>query len=251
MKKALIPPLARLADLDSTTMQLMLPHLTKHQEYSDRYKELGKRPQQFIILDNGAAEGLTWSLADLHAMSYDYEADEIVLPDVLKDMQQTLQLVTESLDWLRANYTYPDRSPFQYMVVVQGTNADELRHFIREVAWLDSSHWIKTWGIPRHLLKTCRNKAIRLEVAEWLMGDMTRQVHLLGTTPEWIREGQFASRQVNIRSIDTSAPYVYGLAGQDLDSAFQHPRPTDYFEAEPTPAQHQMIQHNVLDYLGW
>lgn len=249
MKFALIPPFARLSDTKKTDYQLMLPHLVSNWDYSLTYKGLCQDYEQYVILDNGAAEGNEWDIERLHELGEQFQVNEIVIPDELKGMESTLERLDHALDYLRVKYERPQDSPFHYMVVIQGKHWDQLTAFVRLALDMDKEGFIGVWGLPRHLLYTVDDTAVRLKLAEYLFG---RPVHFLGANTRWIREGQYASRLPNVRGMDTSAPYVYGLANTPLRSDRQFGRTRDYFESKGiSAAQNNQINFNVRDYLSW
>lgn len=248
MKTALIPPFEMLGDVWKSTYQLMLPQLIGNKQYADTYRALCADPNQYVILDNGAAEGVPTDMATLYKIAYEYGVNEVVLPDKIGTYAESLDATLGALRWL-AEHSSPN-APFKYMAVIQGTTIAEMQHFLDGVRWCDDHRRVTVWGIPRHLLLTTGNTAIRLQFAEHMLGG--RDIfHLLGTNPIWVREASYASVLPNIRGVDTSAPYVYGSAHAPMNAFLVHKRPKDYFEKKYTSTQRGAMKDNVKDYLGW
>src|ERR1700748_2794438 len=121
MRLALIPPVSLIDDIFNTNYQMVLPHIA-HLNYIAAYRSARKRGD-FLILDNGAAEGETPSLADLMTAAQDYMANEVVVPDVLGDADQTRALAEDFGEFIE-RYHFNDL--FGYMGVVQGRTIDEI-----------------------------------------------------------------------------------------------------------------------------
>jgi hypothetical protein len=227
----------------------MLPQLVTNWDYSVTYKGHCVDQDQYVILDNGAAEGDEWDIERLHELAEHYQVNEVVLPDELRGMESTLERLDHALDFLRTRYERPQDSPFNYMAVIQGRSWSQITAFVRVAMDLDKEGFIGVWGVPRHLLETCHDPAIRLKLAEYLAAI---PMHFLGASPLWIREGSYASRHPNVRGMDTSAPYVYGMNNWLLHSERSFGRSYSYFGVKDLSAsQHNTINFNVQDFLSW
>lgn len=208
MKLALIPPLDHLNDLAKTNYQLMLPQLASDPTYLAAYKEATVR-SDYVILDNGVAEGKPVAWSEITALAQSAKVSEIVLPDVMCDAEGTFE-ATKAV-WKSRDIN------FRYMYVAQGASLSEAFSYV--VKALDERRWISTIGIPRHLVKTVRFDA-RLRLAEMLealreSGTFNFQIHFLGTNSYWMQEVKYVEAALPgvVRGVDTSAPYVYSYLG--------------------------------------
>jgi hypothetical protein len=198
---------------------MVLAHLVGELDYRAAYAHKTSEGS-FVILDNGAAEQSKVSDDKLFQAASLIKPSEIVVPDVLRDTDQTKKMVKE-FEPLALNYR--DTGKTKYMGVVQGTTLDELYDIVDMYANLD---WITTVGIPRWLVTGFKNKAIRIDLATWIEQRFAArfEMHMLGTSPSWPREvysiGKYAPF---VRSIDTSLAHNFAIAGRVLATV----RPTD------------------------
>ncbi len=221
IKLALIPPIEHVNSIANTDYQLLLPQLISEPKYFRAY-ERARRDGAFMILDNGIAEGVETSPSVLHALAHETMVNEIVVPDTLGDLEATIHQAKQ--------FESCARSGFRYMGVVQGQSLSECYDCIRVFRDLP---YIRTIGIPRHLLTTINEDARALIVAFARRNFGWRfAIHLLGTNPSFMNEfvsyGQHYQDQ-GVRGVDTSAPYNYALAGATLLDDVKVPRPDNYF----------------------
>jgi hypothetical protein len=215
MQMVYIPPISRLNDVRHRDYQLMLPQLTS----DDRYKKffLGIIDSYTdVILDNGANEGHSISMEELAAMADLYLPSELVLPDIMGDFQGTLDKAKEYV------HHFLMQTPAQTKLgfVLHGYNADDtinnyynLRK-IREVYSL-----IDVLYIPRRLV-TRKDPRARITVAKVIASEeLKKSIHFLGASPLWLSEIKETPRYV--RSMDTSAPYVYALRHKSVEDDVQ------------------------------
>jgi hypothetical protein len=213
MKLALLPPPKNAEWMLETNYQLLLPSHFGIGNYNEVVAQCAERGD-YIILDNGAAEGLPIDDAeDLYDVARKYRATEVVIPDVYGDMQGTLE---KFKGWAF-------NESFKHMAVVAAQNVDEALTLID--AYLNEP-LVDTIGLPRLLLETC-NASIRYYLVGYLSDHMETtgvEVHLLGTYPGFMNElhGLEVFANAGVRGIDTSAPFVYGLQclrwPKDLDA---------------------------------
>lgn len=242
MKLALIPPFTCMGAIGHTDYQLLLPQNISNKRYANAYHRF-RREGHFMILDNGVAEGVETSPEELHELAYHMMVNEIVVPDVLGDVEQTLSLATHF-------HKYADIK-FHYMGVVQGQDLDECYDCVNRFATLG---YIRTIGVPRHLLTTINENA-RFHVVQYIRSTFGQRfnIHLLGTNPMFMREFEAFGRSYeafNVRGVDTSAPFTYGMAGVSLlDTSEAVHRPDDYFnQVIPDPA---FMYSNITIMKDW
>lgn len=176
-----------------------------------------------MILDNGIAEGIETSPGRLHALGRMMMVNEIVIPDTLGDLEATVHQARQ--------FEASALQEFAYMGVVQGQTLGECYDCVRHFSDLP---YIRTLGVPRHLITTISQEARALIVAFTRRNFGQRfNIHLLGTNPEFMEEftayGQGYEAH-GVRGVDTSAPFNYALAGATLMDKVKVPRPEDYFE---------------------
>lgn len=199
---------------------LFLPQLFSNPDYLD-YVTHAAENASWTILDNGAFEGDTFDPIDLIDMAKVNGINEVVIPDTLGDAGATLNQLADVINELDPD-EWQERN---YAVVVQGESYEECRSFIERVVQLKNSYHLsglKTFCIPKHLGKTARGNeisrsSIRLRLAAYIHARHSDrfEVHFLGAMPNYIQE--LAHLQTyGVRSVDTSMPYVYALAYEDL-----------------------------------
>lgn len=256
MKLALIPPVQLLNYTEQTNTQLMLPHLLRNSKYAEHYKNLCSFPDQYVIMDNGAAEGSQFDAHQLCIIANEFQVDELVLPDVMGDWPATAGLGIQFLD------QYDDFGlslDVKLGVVAQGRNGKEAFECVREVV----SHRpgdIEVIYIPR-LLVTPDDLMIRLTLAK----EMNRyfadnyEIHLLGASRHFPNELQIAAQYGDIiRSMDTSMPFVYGryqyrVTGEaaQVIAPPHREKDDDYFFRIWSATEELYAQYNVMDMLSW
>jgi len=235
MKLALIPPTSLLGDTRKTSMQMMLPGpiLDRDTEYIHCYRRHCHNPDQYVILDNGAAERKQISHDMLFDMAANWRPNELVLPDFLADGPATL----------KASETFIQHQEVESLInmgvklafVVQGRDED---HAFETLEIFSVTWWaqhIKVLHFPR-LLITPQAPEARLRTiikAEELLGNKF-EYHMLGANTLWPGEIKYASHIPYIRSMDTSAPYYMAHWQRPLDAAdkiWEAPleRPSNYF----------------------
>lgn len=237
MKLALIPPYSQMNTVYRTDYQLVLPEHLANKQYQEAYIT-ARRNGDYMIMDNGAAEGNLLSPGELRSMALGLMVHEIVVPDVLGDMYATLQMAKEF-------FRFGVDSRFKYMGVVQGQSLDECCACV-EAYYTDHGN-ITVLGIPRHLISTCKKKDIRSDLALYIRSNYPGyQVHLLGTNPSYIRElsdAKEAFQVAGVRGVDTSAPFNYAYHGKSILEGNYAGRVEDYFNLNlPTT---QALNYNI------
>lgn len=241
MHVALISPLALLNRYASrTNYHLVLPHLLDSKKYSVFYREMQLRGD-YVILDNGAAEGTLYGPRYLHTLAKKIQAHEIVVPDTLGDTQAT---IGQYLGF--TPYAQPE---YKYMAVIQGQNFSEVQRCLALIDTNPSLMYITTIGIPRILNKIKPN--FRVMLTEWLINEHFHdrfEFHYLGATPEWSTEVGILAEYPLGRGLDTSKPIYMGLLGLDINFDKDPGRPENYFHVTHDAPK---IEHNVASFLTW
>lgn len=253
MKLALIPPSCLLGDTNKTGMQMMLPGpvLERDSDYVHCYRKHARDPEQYLILDNGAAERRQISHDMLFDMAVAWQPQELVLPDIMADGPATLKasetfMQHQAAESLRARGT-------KLAFVVQGSDEDAAYETLQVFAESWWAQFVDVIHLPRLLVTTgAPDSRIRLAVrAQALLGDKY-ECHFLGANTIWPQEIKFAARYDYIRSMDTSTPYYMAhwqrpLDGRIWDGALE--RPTNYFSRHRSSFQGS--DYYVNTFLAW
>jgi hypothetical protein len=252
MRLALIPPVSLLGATFRTDYQLMLPQLCDNPTYAGAYRSHCKDPRTYVILDNGAAEGHAPNKIELLQYANRFKVDEIVLPDVLGDMNKTLELSRECLDYMHMTTTIKQ---FNTMFVCQG--ADQFEFVERaDIA----ARWpeVTSIGIPRHTLVTCDNKLARVSIANILQSGerFNKQIHFLGASPFSPTEAKLladpsVTTQRLVRGMDTSMPFNYAYKLMNLRDGVVVNRVDDYFSLPSDAFDVGFLQQQIDTYLKW
>lgn len=248
MKLALIPPFSHLDYTTLTDYQLLLPQLiTQSPLYRYTYQTYCAADDQFVIMDNGAAEGEQLTDVQLIRIANTFKPNELVMPDVLRDGDATFDRITA---FLRTIINHPLDPSINLGIVAAGKSVKESYNLIQK-AWTYFGDQIKTVFIPRSLLQDA-SAAARLELAPKIriLCGTRPNIHFLGSSYVWIAEAKFAARDLPfLRGIDTSAPFNYTIAQWRIDNGSQVKRPDGYFSR--TCQNPELLDFNVRKYREW
>lgn len=247
IKVCFIPPKGLESHMRHGSMVMSLAQLSyAHDDSSFDYvrtvQDL-RTKKKFVIMDNGANEGQQLTNEDLEQRAAYLFADELVLPDVLRESEATY---AASMKFLH-NRTKQLPS---YMGVVQGRIMSELQALIELYA---DEPLVTTLGLPRLLV--AKAQSIRIDLANWIEQVFPNRfaIHLLGASSKWIREPYYAAKYAShIRSIDTSLPYNYGFEGICIDSTTEQiDRHENYFTRHHSMTTLTAVAHNEEVYKEW
>jgi len=251
MKLAVIPPLcwSYRYNESNDNYKLILPMHWQDQGHYDATM-LNHRRGGFTILDNGVAEGMQTDFMELQNIARRYHVNEIVLPDVMGDMSATkeaVEAVREQISW---------NDPWGYMGVVQGTTFSDLCALADFYGSMQGGWGIQCIGIPRHLLSTV-DPDIRYHVARHIRSQDSRiGIHLLGTNPEHMDELRRLGdlyRGIQVRGVDTSAPFVYAQAhiASWIGGMNVIKRPEGYFDLKRSEFDRTVLIQNLDTVVRW
>ena len=204
--------------------------------YYEQIKDL-KRRGSFIIVDNGAAEPKEerepFDLIAQAAMGL--MADEIILPDKLRDAEWTLEhsLAEEVLDVVPYN---------RRMVVPQGKDWDEWTTcLLRLVAGTNPV----SIGVAKWIEEMPGGRPKALAIIKQFGHHERYNIHLLGIHSKPFAEVRYALAVLpTIRGIDTGAPVAYAANGWKLDDT-RHFSLGSGRESVPIP----LLYDNISDYV--
>lgn len=263
MKLAFIPPVSMLSYTHKTDYQLMLPQLCNIPEYERVYEEHCRNKNQFVILDNGAAEEFECSWTDLVDLAYAFEPNEVVLPDTLGDKQDTIKKAEEFRRFFLHGSPLSSVqvwSDFRWMFVVQGQTFEEV---VECGTWAAAQDWIDTIGIPRHLVSSLDTLMARTKISNELTRiGSDKELHFLGANPNLCTEmATLASSGVTnpayVRGMDTSMPFNYAFKSKYGIGTYLQPnakavhRPQDYFHLKEEHFDADVLKWNVERTIEW
>ena len=250
MKMIYIPPLQMITETGKSRLQLMLPHMTSHETYA-RHFHKAKGLGRYTILDNGAAEGVDITPARLSSTAWNYKVDELVLPDAMGDPERTLHL---AIDFHASErHRIPVKTKLGY--VLHGNNAMSTYETYLALRETVLFKWIRVLYLPRRLV-TEDDPFARLAAARTILeveGTADRRIHFLGAAPTFLREPLHVTKQkLPIRSMDTSAPFVYAIRGRSVDTRMSIRREVDtYFGTPMSNATKELAMTNMTTMDGW
>jgi hypothetical protein len=250
MKLAIIPPLCYPFCFNEAydNYKLILPEHWNNQGHFEATM-LNHRHGGFTILDNGAAEDKPHDWDDLLKLARRCHVNEVVLPDVMGDAQGTIKAVEAVFDdtWHPTNH-------FGLMGVVQGTTLEECSDLVKYYLGMQG-RTLTSIGLPRCLIRTVGLDQVRLLLAEFIRGmDKRIAIHLLGTAPQFIFELRDFGRDfraLNVRGVDTSAPFVYTQADEFIGDGNCRQRRSDYFDAPRKTFSRPLLQQNIDTLVRW
>lgn len=252
MECALIPPIPLLSYNKPQKYQLCLPHLLKNGIYRRAYRGYC-RTGKYVILDNGAAEAVKVKPGQLVAHALDLKVREVVAPDVLGNMEGT---VNETLDFLRwgGEELQTEKLNVKIGIVAQGRDIQEALTCVAIVMRSYYAYRVSTVYIPR-LLVTSMRPSTRVQLAEAIYHRWPElEIHMLGVSRKWLQEPLAIARMTPfVRSIDTSVPFTEAYYRRLLNKdKVGMPRPDDYFEWSPLHDENtEIVKKNVERFLGW
>lgn len=238
-------------------------HLVLAQECHDgnyfSYYRNRRKNGDYLILDNGADEleaglGLSSTLEVGAAL----RAQEVVLPDVQWDGEQTLENSLRALAWLRTpvgKMAYRKAGRPRLMVVPQGGTNEEWGQIAERLINATRSVMREIDG-PSLVVGVAKQYDALEGGRSWCCGLLrpylmpAEDVHLLGWAHRLNDPLDVRFQHPWVRSIDTAKPLVYAMAGVKADFRANTPyplRPDNFFEAEfPQTAEFQHVLHHNL-----
>jgi hypothetical protein len=252
-KMMYIPPFQMMGEpsMGTAFRHLMLPHLIYNPMYSNFFSK-AKNLGQYIILDNGKAEHVQISHEKLAGIAWSYKVDELVLPDSMGDPEETQSLARLFLGEHRGSL--PVKMKIGY--ALQGRTEFELKEAydtLRKSTRLYDS--IDVLYIPR-LVVTPDNPRARVNTAAYIFDKerLPKPIHFLGASVHAIDEGKWVRDGLGgrIRSMDTSAPFVYALRGAYINDGSRIQRDIDtYFTSQWPEGLRHIAKVNMEIMNAW
>lgn len=231
---SLIPYTVESFDYQFLLLHEMLDERNKLTEYAKSYyREFSNRtnPDCFVILDNGAFElGVSESTEKIRRILDHFEGciDEVILPDRMFFMDETLDLSSRGLEELEKYRT-------RFMFVPHGRTPMEwlkcLRSFLVNWYFLDKD--FLTIGIAKDYGIWDGGRELLTILARH---ETNSDIHYLGMWNNVYEYSDFGlSVKSQIRSADTAKPFIVSHYPQEVGGFQQKfPRPNNYFQMEKT-----------------
>lgn len=177
------------------TMHMFLTHLV---ESNPTYRKAAFEAPGYKILDNSLIElGGAVDLERVLEAAEVIHADEIILPDVFQKGPETLEVVAQSIEYLKSAYPYG--CPYRVMAVAQGRNKDEWARCYNKLLKMPE---VDVIGIPKICAKM--HPQGRAYFIKQICSLGAKEHHLLGL---WYSFSEFSAypQEVldKIRSCDT------------------------------------------------
>lgn len=194
------------------------------------------RKGHFVIVDNGAAEGDDIDFRNVAHAAMELNADEIVLPDKLRDRTWTWMHSTDSTTLALV----PRNKRF---IVPQGRDWDEWESSLLDLVAQTEP---VTIGIAKHLETLAGGRPHALEIIKSLGFQHRFNIHLLGIWQKPFAEVLDAWAVLpTIRGIDTSAPIAYAQNGRPIGDS-------EHYSLKWERSDHnQYFYQNVITYSSW
>lgn len=268
-----IPDLEKYVDRGATH-HLLLSHLFSIPGYLAFYQRRVMEFGDYVMIDNSAKEyGEGVGLKRLLEQAIAVGAQEVVLSDVRYRFADTVVKGQKELSWLSTDEgwsLYQKAMMPRLMIVPQGADMKEWRRCLHHLlAAVDDTFYAKTSmfrppvvGVAYHYdhLFDLGIKAL-LELPEV----KKYTVHLLGWPRALKPLYQVSDRFTNIRSVDSSRPFVYAKSGLECTIGFPsydaRPYPSrdkHFFTAPISPSYHEIVSKNIAyfrrcasDRAGW
>jgi len=248
MELALIPPSSMMYYAGQFKYQMMLPS-PQNINYLQFYLHAGPNHNYYVILDNGVWENDALTSSQLLAKAWRFKVQEIVLPDVLNNPDETLDRMRKFLKvWDQFTHiqgqVQATWSP-TFMAVAHGDTLEKAARFIDHVA--DKMPIVKTIAAGRAFSRACRDDQARAKLAMWVADEFPDrfEFHMLGYNDAW--SGEIGSCKGVVRSLDTCAPFTAAHYGKGMKDIIEHntPRPPNYFDMKEDDFDLDLLGQNV------
>jgi len=249
LRAALIPPMGAEYSALSSDIHLVLPlkECRDNPDYLAAYRHAWRRGD-YLILDNGCAEGKIVDNRVLIQFARTINAHEVVAPDVMGDGPLTLRRTVEFVRYV------PEARNYSIMGVLQGENIQQVLRLAEAFAQLPI---ITAVGIPKILVSTIDHE-VRARVAANILKVYGNrfEIHLLGLNRDFQTEMLDVTFPPEIRSMDSAQPYKFTEAGIVMTAVNVTGRGElarrrhDYFSA-PRKYDAGLLASNIETFMSW
>jgi hypothetical protein len=243
------------ANPDPSYSMCLYQEVKRNAIYGNYFKEL-KKQGNFVIMDNGAAEGVNPTAEELMEIYPYVDPSEIILPDVVYDRIETITRTKKAYsNFIDAGL----HKKYQFMAVPQGSNYPDWLRCMKEMIRQDS---IDTIGIskfvtPRYQVEMGGATNVRLECVDAILneaGYLKREIniHLLGCwcDPAEIQqiEQVFPGR---VRGTDSAIAYVYARAGVEYKPTVLRPDNKEIDFTNGTVSDLELLKKNIQHWRSY
>lgn len=207
MKIATIVPTKHLHLIEKDPYHLCLAHqVLKDPLYAMFFMEQRKVHNHFVIMDNGAAEtGKSLPTSTLIRAAMKVQPNEMVLPDTIKDMHQTLLDSEEALNQIRRELPH-----MRLMGVPQGRTKHEwMQCLLTMISWGVDTIGVSKFTVP----EVFASRVHAIDVMQGLDAD----IHILGSAdlPGEIHEMDYLYPD-RVRGTDSGIAAIYAQDGREI-----------------------------------
>ncbi|MEG1636127.1 MAG: hypothetical protein RR324_01310 [Cellulosilyticaceae bacterium] len=243
MQLATILPTHYLSLIEGDPYHMALAHLVgKDKEYTEFYQRQRKEHNSYVIMDNGVIEDAQQTITAICKKAELIGANEIILPDVYKDCDATLESTNSALEYVKKFCPH-----LRTMAVPQGNSLEE---------WLDCARFMLDWdidviGIPK-VLTSLSGRDARLQALLQLKESFPKhmkqvEIHLLGCWENPIECTMIAKAEQQgdipaVRGCDSAIAYVYA---RDNMRITQGPRPSGKIDFGAKDANDECLVDNI------
>jgi hypothetical protein len=260
----MIPPVPDLDRFGHGDMHLVLAHLMAEQNGYTRHYRRQAEAGAHIILDNSAFElgESAKTMDELITMASWVKAKEVVVPDAMQDANRTVELVRTAIDDMVARPAF-FKNELRPMYVAQGESYDAWKWCLSEILEMHNfafgEHCDFALGVSRIYDEVIEGDGryvgrgrllAHIEKVLGLSDDYMVPIHLLGwgepleLLPEYSRVFPY------VRSIDSSIPYRYAMAGRLIGLDEDPGRRDNYFEIRLSTAEAAFAKKNEAIFMA-
>jgi hypothetical protein len=258
MKVALITPTKYLDMAEEQKVQMSLAHrVLADRTYAAWFKRLPRRGSlpPLVIMDNSLIElGYALPLSDILQAAEMCGAGEIILPDVFRDGERTVEAVQAALTEIKQTTS---AVPFGKMAVAHGRSREEWLWCFDTLSEMEG---VDTIGIPK-VLDEIWQPGGRIGCTQYLertgrIDTRARSYHLLGIWTDPV-EILCQAHHDWIRSVDTALAFHAGMLGirfteHGLPNGVRPRRPHRYFDYKDLPPEHEAdVKYNIAMLSSW
>lgn len=192
---------------EESPMVMLLTHLVE--KYPSYVEEALKHPDTYKILDNSLIElGGALSMDRLVSAAEKVKANEIILPDVFKDGEATIQSTINAINWLKEHNLL---GKYKLMVVCHGTTKEAFKKCFDT---LEAMPEIDVIGIPKVMASMSWVKGRNRKDLKDIFMNSSKEIHFLGS---WYNLGELLDLGKDVwnrvRSADTCLPSLDVIQG--------------------------------------
>ncbi len=245
MRVAILSPWSHLEEYSGqSNYHLTLAHLYKIPEYAKFYLDRFTQGD-WVILDNGANEGIDIDDSELAHMALNVGVNEVVAPDQPRDGEESTERTLKFI----ATYGGVLRGRGKHIIgVPQGSSVRQWLHNFRLIA-----PYVDTMGISKKTEELNGDRICLVRMITGTIETVHHPIHLLGADRvlSWIAKYTMP----RVRGVDTQKPFAAGLSGVELDHSTHKGefKSVDLGAAVVLlpPEEHARINRNILRYRKW